>query len=57
LTKYFTVFGAWLFFFPINFIATTAAVTLQYLWALFNMPVDLWYQLDEELNQIHIEDE
>jgi hypothetical protein len=29
----------------------------QYFMAIFHMPVDLWWELDKELKQIHIEDE
>lgn len=55
--KYITLLGAWSILFPVNLAWATLVIAVQYIVAVFNMPVDLWYQLDKELNQIHIEDE
>ena len=55
--KYITLLGAWSILFPVNLFWATLVIGIQYIVAIFNMPVDLWYQLDKELNQIHIEDE
>jgi hypothetical protein len=57
LKRYLTLAGAWAVLFPINLVFTTLTIGLQYIVAIFHMPVDLWCELDEELNQIHIEDE
>lgn len=55
--KFFIILGAWMMFLPINVMWTTVMTSLQYIITIFNMPVDLWYHLNEEYNNIHIEDE
>jgi hypothetical protein len=57
LRHYLTLLGAWTIAFPINLALTLSIFSIHMITKVFNLPVDLWKQLDKELRNIHIEED
>ena len=57
MKRYITLLGAWTVIFPINLLTTLSVVAIQLIIKVFNMPLDIWDELDKQLNNIHTKDD